>query len=430
MTTQLQIVQNDFPLDSQFVSSVSLQDDYLVFGSWLNSTDEDELNSVTGAGAVFIKARTGDTWGSEIKVVSGSRGVNRYFGLKVASGGDWVVTAEYLRRRLHIINRNTGVITVNQEMEANAIVQAGWDIACNNDCTVIVVGVPHYQTGEVFDGRAKVYSWNGTSLTLLANLNSGVAGSKEFGYQVAISGDGNTIAVGSKEEDLRGQVRVFSKGAVWDDRSYTTGQLLEADTPAVNNYFGAAPGQFGAQADVFCGSPLALNNDGSLLIIGAYGDDSGGSGFGAVYVYKGTGTMTLSQRIDGSVANNMFGYSVALNPAGNRIVIGEQEYDVSGDNDEGAFNLYGIDGALIEQRLADTPLVDDFLGYAASITANYIAVVATEHDGDGTDQGAVYMFGYGGPSISSIEKPIDYFIWETEARRIDQFRIKKERRHE
>lgn len=425
MTTQLQIVQNDFPLDSQFVSSVSLQDDWMVFGSWLNSTDDDELNPVTGAGSIFIRERSGASWGNEIKVASPWRGTNVYFGLKVDTGGDWIVTAIYPVTRFYIIRKSTQAITVINTSIGNM----GWDIVCDDDCSTIVVSAPFLQ-GDGIEGIIRVYSWDGSVATVVANNISagGAVVDRRFGYNIAISGDGTVIAIGSLEPDSKGKVWIARKGAGWSSSTLT--EVVTADTEAANNYFGAAPGQFGAQATVFSGSPLALNTDGTILIVGAYGDDSGGSGFGAVYLFTDSGGFTKTLRIDGTVANNMFGYSVALNPAGNRIVIGEQEYDVSGDNDEGAFNLFNIDGALIEQRLADTPLVDDFLGYAASITANYIAVVATEHDGAGTDQGAVYMFGYGGPSISSIEKPIDYFIWETEARRIDQFRIKKERRHE
>ncbi|MCX8099048.1 MAG: hypothetical protein N3F11_08645 [Casimicrobiaceae bacterium] len=133
-----------------------------------------------------------------------------------------------------------------------------------------------------------------------------------FGWSVALSGDGNTLAVGARLEDSSatgvdgdesnnsafdsGAVYVFVRsGAIWSQQAYIKASNTE-------------------EWDVF-GSSVALSSDGNTLAVGAPWEDSNAtgvngdqsndsaSGSGAVYVFTLTHTLggTVSGLSGGSV---------------------------------------------------------------------------------------------------------------------------------
>ena len=81
-------------------------------------------------------------------------------------------------------------------------------------------------------------------------------------------------------------------------------------------------------------SNIALSNDGSILAIGAYANDGNGSSSGHVRVYQNnSGTWTqIGSDIDGEAANDQSGYSVALSDDGSIVAIGAYANDGNGTN--------------------------------------------------------------------------------------------------
>ena len=170
----------------------------------------------------------------------------------------------------------------------------------------------------------------------------------QFGSLVALSADGNTLAVSAYFEDSRaigvnddqadnsmeqsGAVYVFARtGAVWSQQAYlkasNTGEAEEGD-------------QFGFS--------LALSDDGNTLAAGAISEDSAdaringnqadnsASSAGAVYVFVRTGSRwsqeayIKSSSPNGADANDLFGYSVGLSADGNTLAVGS--YDEAGSS--------------------------------------------------------------------------------------------------
>ena len=86
------------------------------------------------------------------------------------------------------------------------------------------------------------------------------------------------------------------------------------------------------------GCSVALNNNGNIIAIGAWGNDSPGLNSGHVRVYENiNGTWNqLGQDIDGEAHSDDFGYSVSLSSDGNRVLIGAH-----GDGSfDGSFRVY------------------------------------------------------------------------------------------
>lgn len=143
----------------------------------------------------------------------------------------------------------------------------------------------------------------------------------QFGMSVAVSGDGNTLAVGAPAEDSAlagvtpgsvddatagngasnsGAVYVFARiGGVWTQQAY-----VKASNTAASDAFGGS---------------LALSNDGNTLAVGARNQ----AGSGAAYVFiRAAGAWTQQAFLKAANANDLFGAAVALSADGSTLAVG------------------------------------------------------------------------------------------------------------
>jgi hypothetical protein len=133
-----------------------------------------------------------------------------------------------------------------------------------------------------------------------------------FGYSIAISKDGNTLAVGAVYADVagkadQGNVHVFSRsGGAW-----TLQKTLVSEAGAAGDIFGVA---------------VALSADGNTVAVGAAGDDVGNvvdQGSAAIFVRNGTEwALQKTLTVTGGESKANFGSSVSLSSDGNTVAIG------------------------------------------------------------------------------------------------------------
>ena len=113
---------------------------------------------------------------------------------------------------------------------------------------------------DTFAGHVRVYAWNGSAWNQLGNDIDGEAAGDLSGCSVALSSDGQTLAVGAPFNDGTdtdaGHVRVYAwDGSAWDQ--------LGADID-------------GEAAGDDSGYSVALSSDGQTLAVGAYLNDGNG----------------------------------------------------------------------------------------------------------------------------------------------------------
>jgi len=241
----------------------------------------------------------------------------------------------------------------------------GQGLAISGDGNTIAVGAQHESSsargvnGNQSDdsaynaGAVYVYARNGANWAQQAYLKASNTGSGDhFGSAVALSADGNTLAVaaywessaatgvnGNQADDSipqAGAVYVFTRnGTTWTQQAYikasNTGTAGVGDVPGDGDQFGFS---------------LALSDAGDTLAVGATSEDSNvngingnqadnsASGAGAVYVYSRAGN-TWSQQAyiksdspTAATAGDLFGYSVSLSADGNTLAVGA--YDEGG----------------------------------------------------------------------------------------------------
>jgi len=230
----------------------------------------------------------------------------------------------------------------------------------------------------------------------------------DFGRSVSL--DGDLLAVGAYFSDTggvdRGEVYLFN--GVGTDYSGLTLQdkLIHGWSDGVSTLTLVDSDFFGA----------AVSLDGGRLAVGAYGNDTGGTLAGSVYLFNGVGTdytgLTLQDQLvsgwtDGASTltlqiGDLFGWSLSLN--GDFLAIGATGDDTGGAQ-RGAVHLFngvGTDfsGLTLKDKLTDgwtdgvttLTLVDnDNFGNAISLDGDLLAVGAYRDDTGGTSRGAVYL---------------------------------------
>jgi hypothetical protein len=241
---------------------------------------------------------------------------------------------------------------------------AGWGVAISSDGTTVAIGAPHESSsakgvngnqsdnGMYGSGAVYVFVRSGTGWSQQAYIKpSNPQMGAEFGHVVALSADGNTLAVSAYGEASKstgvngnqddhsipqaGAAYVFTRtGTSWKQQAYikasNTGEAGTADSFGDGDQFGVS---------------LTISDDGRTLAVGAITEDSASPGIngnqadnsatsaGAVYVFAQTGT-TWAQQAYVKPANpdpgDLFGYSVSLSADGNTLAAGS--YDEGGSS--------------------------------------------------------------------------------------------------
>ena len=190
---------------------------------------------------------------------------------------------------------------------------------------------------------------------------SGEIGNGEFGFSVAISGNGQTAIVGApKAEKGNGEAFVFTRtgeGGTWVQQSELTGSGESAegepsfgysvalsengDTAMIGgpgNEYGGAVWMLARSDETWTqqkivgggggfGDSVALSSSGTTGLVGApvYGGHNKGSADGAVWVVTLSGeTWSVGQKLESSEAakKDLFGTSVALSGEGSTALVG------------------------------------------------------------------------------------------------------------
>ena len=144
-------------------------------------------------------------------------------------------------------------------------------MAISGDGNTVIAGAPLEDTGGSNAGAAYIFTRSGSTWTEQAKIQSSdVEVDDEFGASVSISADGNTVIVGADQEDTgatdAGAAYIFTRsGSTWSQQAKIQASDLEASDKL--------------------GVSVSISSDGNTVIVGANGEDTGGSGAGAAYIF-------------------------------------------------------------------------------------------------------------------------------------------------
>lgn len=358
-------------------------------------------NSAPDAGAVYIFADVGGNWTQTAYLKASNPGPQDLFGTDVAlsNNGDVLVVGA--------MGESSNAQTINGDESDNSMSSAG------------AVYAFAFSPGD---------GWTQTAYVKAPNTDA----NDQFGECIALSKDGRTLAVGAAQEDSSatgvdgaqadnsatdsGAVYIFTRsGAAWSFDSY-----IKASNTGAGDLFGCS---------------LALSADGSLLAVGAPGEDSRSTGIngrqtdegapnsGAAYIFTRAGNTWIQQtyiKSTNSKANDGFGQSISLSADGNRLIVAAP-FDngaVRGINPDqnddavaqvGGAYLFVRDGNTWTQEVyikSSNGEVADRFGTRSAISADGSSIVLSSHledsnahgiNGDqmnngAVNSGAVYVF--------------------------------------
>ncbi len=393
-TQQAYVKASNTRANAFFGSAVALSSD----GNTLAVGDDEESSAATGiygnqsdtsagqAGAVYVFARAGTTWTQQAYVKASNTRSGALFGSAVAlsSDGNTLAVGSYCESSaatgidgdqsdtsaayagaVYVFARTGTMWTQGAYIKAsntksllpgvslgdqsNELGEFGFAVALSSDGNTLAVGAPlessdatginghEGDTSALYAGAVYVFSalsgaWTQQAYVKASNTNPNVLG--YFGWAIALSSDGNTLAAGSPGESSAatgingyqsdasatdaGAVYVFARtGSTWSQQAYVK----------------ASNSQMGAQL----GSALALSSDGNTLAVGSPTESSGATGVngnqngtsapndGAVFVFGLTGTTWAQHAYDkasNTRAKAYFGCAVALSPDGNTLAMG------------------------------------------------------------------------------------------------------------
>jgi len=323
--------------------------------------------------------RLSDDFSERVKMAASDAAAGDKFGYSVAIDGDTVVIgAPYAGTggAVYVLRASDGAeLAKLTASDAAAGDLFGSSVAI--DGSTIVVGAPSDDDGGSNSGSVYVFeksTW-GTYDQVAKLTASDAAANDLFGSSVAI--DGATIVIGASSAGTGGAVYVFRTsdgGATYDE----VAKLTAADA-AVEDTFG-----------------LSVAIAGDTIVVGAYGDDDGGSASGSAYVFRTTDGATYVEvakltASDAATADR-FGRSVAID--GNTIVVGADQYYSSGSGSAYVF-LTTDDGTTyveVAKLTASDAAAYDRFGISVAIDGATIVVGAFTDDDAGSNSGSTYVF--------------------------------------
>ena len=241
-------------------------------------------------------------------------------------------------------------------------------IAISDDGLTVAAGAPFDGYGDpgcgYGCGRVRIFTYDGSSWNQKGqNLNG--AEDEEGGSSVALSSDGSRVAVG-----LYSGVEVWEYGGgVW--------QLLESIPGAVRS--------------------IQISGLGNIVVIGSPYNSDAGTNAGHVRVFEDNG-LVFTQKgltLTGQAAEDRFGYDVCMNNDGSVIAVGAPAHDETLDGNEGTVQVFAWSGSAWVQR------GQDLNGYKTIDSTDHGNAVSLSDDGLTLSVGAPYFDA--NPSLSQYD---------------------------
>ena len=218
-------------------------------------------------------------------------------------------------------------------------------------------------------------------------------GGDESGYSVALNGNGTIVAVGARQSYISankpGYVRIYQYNS-------TNWVQLGSDID-------------GEAANDWSGYSVSLNDNGTVVAIGAPQNDNNGfdSGVVRVYQYNSTSWVQLGSDIDGEAAGDWSGSSVSLDSEGKRVAIGAPQNNGNGQY-SGQVRVYEYNNSTDWKKIGsdiDGGAAGDRSGYSVSLSSNgaVVAIGAPYNKGTGT----VRVYQYNSTSWVQLGSDID-----------------------
>tara|TARA_B110000858_G_scaffold142481_1_gene161764 strand:- start:3969 stop:8591 length:4623 start_codon:yes stop_codon:yes gene_type:complete len=323
------ITGGDFWGYTQHAVSLSNDGTYAVAGAQYH-------NGNTGRARVWV--RNGTSWSHQQELTISSMPTGAFFGsaVDISTDGNYIIIGAYSDDVLssgagaaHIFIRSgttwSHQATLPRIFAGAAGTEFGVTVGISSDGTYAVVGSP---IGPPNTGSAHIYIRSGTTWThqkLMVDPNG--QASDGFGRGVHISGDGNYAAIGAPgDASSTGAGHIFIRNGT----SWTHQQQITITSAATGDY---------------AFEQLKLTDDGTVLVVSVRGKSFSGTVYGSLVIFTRSGTNwtqtkeILSSDLPNPVSYDLLGYCSDISSDGTMIVAGAYGRDTGGTERGAMFSV-------------------------------------------------------------------------------------------
>lgn len=274
----------------------------------------------------------------------------------------------------------------NRLMGTSSGEKYGQSTAISGDGNTMAVGSYFYDSANLQNiGRVQVYLRNGNSWTQFGGSIVGETTNEDLGFAVSLSDDGTYLAIGSR--------RTVVSGVTGYGRVQVLKRTASGWTPWGSPIVGAGA------SDMF-GLSVALSSNGQVVAVGT------ASNFASVYAYD-TSTSQFARRGSAiTLPGTGDAVDVDLSSDGSRVVLGHANYDAGQLTDAGRVQTYGWSGSSWSQVGSDLVGIDagDRFGEDVKISGDGSVVVtgASRRDVVGPDNGTARVYRYSSNSWTQV----------------------------
>ncbi len=378
-----------------FPVSLSSDGNTLAVGAYFDDSSSTGVNgaqndNAINSGAVYVFRRIGGVWSQQAYIKASNTGRDDFFGWSVSLSADGNTLAvgalgedssstgvnraqddntASISAAVYLFRFSTGSSIWSQQAyikasNAETFDRFGWSVSLSADGNTLAVGalredsrstgVNGAQDDNTVSNSGAVYVFRFNTTSSIWSQQAYIKASyteweDEFGNSVSLSADGNTLAVGARDEDSSS---TGVNGAQNNNTASESGAVyvfrfsIGSSTWAQQAYIKAS----NTGADDNFGNSVSLSADGNILAVGATGEDGSATGIGGVddngtgnagatYVFEfanGAWAQQAYIKATDTSVNVSFGASVSLSSNGNTLVVGANGVT----NFEGAVYLY------------------------------------------------------------------------------------------
>ena len=379
VTETLKLVPDDSAAGDEFGYSVAVDGTIVAVGA---RSDDD--NGPDSGAAYLFDASTG----TQIhKLLPDDGAAGDQFGFSIAVNGDIVAVGALLdddngqdSGSVYLFSKSTGLQIAKLVAEDGAAGdEFGNSIAIDDG----IVAIGAWRDDEYGDGSGAAYLFDASTGIQLDKLLPDT-GSRYQTFGVSIAMDDGIVVIGARTYFVPGEGYTFAKAYLFDVSTGNQINVLQAD---IENYNGDLGGHFGDAVDI--------NN--GIVAVGAWSRSIFFDHSGAAYLFDAaTGSQLAFIFPSDGHDRDHFGISIAIDSG--IMVMGADGDDDSAFDAGSAYVYDAISGDQIAKLLASDGASHDGLGSSIAIDNGLIAVGAHEHDENGSNSGAVYVYNAGAPS--------------------------------
>lgn len=336
--------------DAQLGVHVDINHDGSVIVAGAFAYDYGTTNS--GAVFVYVKNQNG-TWTEQQRLNASDYERYAYFGriVKISADGETIVVSAYADDVSYTdsgaayIYTRTGTNTWGNQQKIYASRRGNYykfsfGLAISGDGQTIAVGAHGQDYNHDHNGAVFMYTKNsnGTWGETQFILNNSRNTSDYFGHAVELSYDGDIMVVGCHGDDNRGTDSGAAYMYARTSSNSATWNYVQELVPQGNNGYD----NFGVWVD--------MTGDANTIIVGAHVEDTTADNSGAVYLFRRNGLSNIwafDQKLKSPViqSNNYYGYGISVDNSGNNFVVGQYGYS-SSKGIAFVYNLNNIDYVL------------------------------------------------------------------------------------